>query len=151
LRPKDLNRDILRESTAEMPRRRHITDIHNSSYSFKGFIFLSDAHSDAETVRNGIQRVDVAPGAVDVGRASAQSGAARQFHYLRGEHQLYRGALRRATVTSGSLFSRRTRPLLVGLPREARRRRTCLARSWMTPIKVSPAEKSLAMSQLAMP
>jgi hypothetical protein len=50
-----------------MPRRRHITDIHNSSYSFKGFIFLSDAHSDAETVRNGIQRVDVAPGAVDVG------------------------------------------------------------------------------------
>jgi hypothetical protein len=104
LRPKDLNRNILRESTAEMPRRRHITDMHNSSCSFKGFIFVSAAHWDSETVRNRVQRADVARGAVDVGRASAQSGAARQFHYLRGEHQLYRGALRRSTVTSGRPF-----------------------------------------------
>ena len=62
---------------------------------------MSDAHADSETVRNGIRRVDGAPGAVDFGRASAQSGAARQFYYLRGEHQLYRSALRRSTVTSG--------------------------------------------------
>lgn len=77
-----LRRD-LREGHAHA---KPVTVVSNFAENFQQLVVMGETKTNARTLWDGIQRVDVAARAADIRSARTESGAARKLYYPSGQH-----------------------------------------------------------------